>query len=213
MNIFATSSDPKQSAMWLDDKRVNKMITESAQIICTVLAGDSIEDLPFKSTHEHHPIVLWAGSTPQNLYWLSQHHVFLYGEWVHRFDKPHASGLKPKVLSHIPQAKPPKTFQNSAKNTSRGLDFTWCADVHLAYRMYMTARWINDTRAPKWTKRHEPDWRLHCGEEGYFDLCKRAILKKDNICPRCGDEMISSGKGRLTSVRCKTSDCILWEPI
>lgn len=213
MNIFATSSDPKQSAMWLDDKRVNKMITESAQIICTVLAGDGIKNLPFKSTHEHHPVVLWAGDTPQNLNWLLQHHIALAVEWEHRFDKTHASGLRPGFIAHIPPAKQPQTFQNSAKNTSRNLDFTWCDDVHLAYRMYLSARWLNDTRPPKWTKRFEPDWKLHCGEEGYFDLCKRAIKKEDNICPRCGDEMTIEGKGRLKSVRCKTSGCILWEPI
>lgn len=213
MNIFATSPDPKQSAIWLDDKRVNKMITESAQIICTVLAADGVKDLPFKPTHAHHPIVKWAGDTPANLWWTLQHHHALHGEWTYRFGKLHASGLSFKTAESIHQAKFPKAFQNSAKNESRGLDFTWCDDVHLAYRMYMTARWINDTRIPKWTKRSQPDWRLNCGEEGYFDLCKRAIQKRDNLCPRCGDELVFSGKGRLSSVQCKTSNCILWEPI
>lgn len=219
MNIFATSSDPKQSAIWLDDKRLNKMVTESAQIICTVLAGDGVKRLPFKPTHEHHPIVKWADNTPQNLYWLSQHHVFLYGEWLYRFEKSHASGLKPEILSEIAPAKPPKTFQNSAKNDSRMLDFTWCDDVHLAYRMYLTARWINDSRPPRWTKRREPDWRMQCGEDHYFDLCRRALQNiqrsstEEIVCPRCGDEINCKDKGRLISIRCKTPGCIVWDPI
>ena len=87
MNLFATSPDPVTSAQWLDSKRVNKMLTESAQIICTVLASDRIKGLPFKPTHGHHPIVKWAGDTHSNLWWTVQHHIALHDEWLYRSEE------------------------------------------------------------------------------------------------------------------------------
>lgn len=221
MNLFATSPCPKQSAIWLDDKRVNKMLTESAQILCTVLHADGIKNLPFKPTHQSHPVVRWSGDTDANLYWVAQHHTFLFGEWVHRFGKSHASGLSPAVLSHIRNTKSPQTFQNSAKNDSRGLDFTWCDDVHKAYQMYMTARWVNDTLKPKWTKRCIPNWCFDAGDSGYFDLCKRAadLIIKQKIdgevaCPRCGENLKYQGhKKTLIRLECPTPNCLVWQII
>ena len=35
MNIFALSSEPKEAARWHNDKHVVKMITETAQMLCT----------------------------------------------------------------------------------------------------------------------------------------------------------------------------------
>ena len=35
MNIFAVSNDPKQSAEWMVDKHVVKMILETAQLLST----------------------------------------------------------------------------------------------------------------------------------------------------------------------------------
>ena len=132
MQLFVTSEDPLACAIWLDDKRLNKIITESAQILCTVLADDGIKNLPFKPTHAHHPIVKWAGDTDANLNWTADYHRALHQEWQYRFGKTHGSGMSTLHLASVRNTKPPKTFQNSAKNDLRELDFTWVEDTQLA---------------------------------------------------------------------------------
>lgn len=191
MNLFASSPDPRISAQWLDSKRVNKMITETAQIICTVLRSDGIKDLPFKSTHEHHPIVKWAAESEANLNWTAWHHIALHEEWEYRFNKSHASAMPASVMKHIRNVKAPTTFQNSARNESKGLDFTWCTDPHLAYRLYLTARWMGDTLIPTWHKRKMPVW-FDAIPDLLYDRAKQLIGKqKDSIinCPRCGNKL------------------------
>lgn len=69
MNIFATSPDPTACAQALDDKRVVKMVLESAQVICTVLNSRGIPT-PYRSTHEHNPITLWSHDD-DHLAWLT----------------------------------------------------------------------------------------------------------------------------------------------
>lgn len=229
MQVFVTSPDPQLSAQWLDDKRVNKMITESAQIICTVLSGDGVKDLPFKPTHHHHPITKWADYAHQNLFWLSCHHKSLVAEWQHRRGSKHGSSLPSWVFRHIPDSKPPKSFQNSAKNGSRDLDFTWIDDTHLAYQLYLAIRWLTDTNEPTWTKRKRPDWYGHpfgyqnVNRKDNFDRSmlliertKKLIGKdKDNkmICPNCGYTLKYESKFKF---ECKRDlgfgvNCLSWD--
>lgn len=220
MQIFATSSDPITAAQWLDDLRLNKMITESAQVICTVLAQDGIKSLPFKSTHESHPIVKWAGSTHRTLSWLCSHHRALIREWVYRGGNTHASGLTDDVLSHVSPAKLPQTFQNSAKNESLELDFTWVDDVHLAYRMYLTARWLTAIKKPTWKKRSKPSWyeasilddfQIHMA---YINQAKQLIGKDRNgimPCPRCGGDLKYYSQHHFECT--ESNECLSWQRI
>lgn len=221
MQIFATSSCPKQCAEWLDDKRLNKMVTESAQMICTIAHSDGKKNLPFKPTHAHHPLVKWADSDNRNLWWLQRHHYALSGEWTHRMGKIHASTLHEMYLPGIPTQKEPETFRNCAANDMRGLDFRWCDDVHLAYRMYLYARWLKDTRKPKWSKRNEPNWRMDVGDLYYRILCERAMSlvntkqpQGEIPCPRCGEELQwKTEHKKIVSLQCTTSDCIFLKPL
>lgn len=221
MQIFATSPDPKQCAEWLDDKRLNKMVTESAQILCTVAHQDGKRNLPFKPTHEHHPLVKWAADNDRNLWWLQRHHFALSGEWAHRFNKIHGSTLHEMYLPGVPVKGEPESFRNCAANDARGLDFRWCDDVHLAYRMYLYARWLNDTLKPRWSKRNEPYWLMDTGDRYYFDLCQRAVsmvdLKKPEgkmPCPRCGEELQwKASRKELVSLQCTNDNCLLWKPL
>lgn len=51
MNIFATDPCPIKSAQFLDDKRVIKMILESAQMLCTALHQLGYDkEIPYKQT-------------------------------------------------------------------------------------------------------------------------------------------------------------------
>lgn len=162
MNIFVSDICPVQSARNLDDKRVVKMCLETAQILSTALNG------PYRPTHRHHPAVLWAAADRRNQAWLVRHGIALCRTYTSAFGREHASlkvilqvaennWLMPEQNALMPL---PDAFNNSARNASIGLDFTFERQVTVAYRKYLNARWTTDKRAPTWQRRSQPDWSL-----------------------------------------------------
>ncbi|MDJ0953368.1 MAG: pyrimidine dimer DNA glycosylase/endonuclease V [Acidimicrobiia bacterium] len=160
MQLFATSPDPVESAKALDDKRVNKMTIETAQIICTAehLNG---RDAPYKPTHVHHPCVKWSAESLSNLSWVIFHHLALADLYTHVTGKTHLSFTKVgKIYEHLADwSNLPSVFVNCACDRKSGIDFTHVEDVHEAYRLYLCARWPNDKRPPVWKNRAQPDWK------------------------------------------------------
>jgi hypothetical protein len=154
MNIFATSPCPKESAKFLDNKRLVKMCLETTQILCTVInenAGEKIT--PYKSTHKNHPCVKWAGESQENFFWLNIHAMELCGEYKIRFGKVHACTLIASDLPLLDVEKIEQTpFVNCAANKSLGLDFKHINNVHEAYKQYLKARWKLDKMPPKLIK-------------------------------------------------------------
>lgn len=223
MNLFATYADPVLSAQSLDDKRLNKITTESAQIICTVLHEDGIKNLPFKPTHRSHPAVIWAAETESNLYWVTQYHNALVSEWMYRRGKSHGSSMPEKLYAHVKSKKSPKSFYRGARNKARELDFLWIEDTHLAYRMYLVSRWLNDTHLPKWTKRKPPNWysdfAFHDFDNAMLMINRAKTLigsKKGGIiaCPRCGGNIEYISKSEF---HCVESNpwfvCLSWKEL
>ncbi len=227
MNLFATDPCPEISARNLDDKRVVKMVTETAQMICTIAAGDGVKNLPMKPTHANHPVVKWCDADEGNLAWLINHHYKLSGEYTHRYGKIHGATLHEMYIPRVNLNKRPKTFQNSAKNDSRGIDFTWIEDVHVAYRMYMQARWLNDTLKPRWTKRSFPNWYIDNpitpDKPNYCLLMKARQLigerKKGEsgsiTCTQCGATVNWSCPQFKNCIKlnCENIDCLVWEEL
>lgn len=182
MNIFASHPDPRVSAMNLDDKRVIKMILESAQMLCTALyqhggldktqvsttdKGKPIYEYHFKNTnikaykptHVNHPSNVWCRETRLNYGWLLAHMRSLSDEYTHRTGKTHASMY---MYSHlvsgsrfIPTGSLTK-IANCAARTDLGISYKHLDDVHEAYRLYLIDRWANDKLTPKWTNRKRP---------------------------------------------------------
>ena len=72
MNIFVTHLDPVKCAQNLDDKRVIKMILESAQMLSTSINVSGGKG-PYKTTHVNHPCSVWVRSSNANYYWLLNH--------------------------------------------------------------------------------------------------------------------------------------------
>ena len=81
MNIFAIDKNYKLCSIVLDNKRVVKMILESAQLLCNgirrinvigspELFDDAILNKLYKPTHMNHPCSFWAGDSPVNWVWL-----------------------------------------------------------------------------------------------------------------------------------------------
>jgi len=161
VNIFYVSSNEQECAQALDDKRLNKMIVETAQIISTTLREEGhlteSESLYlYKSTHKNHPCVKWASDYPYNIFWL----IELLGEYLieyyYRFDKIHKTSIiylvVPKRICGL-YNKPPILVQDKI----RGID-CYNEDIIVAYRNYLNAKWATDKTEPKWTNREKPEW-------------------------------------------------------
>jgi Pyrimidine dimer DNA glycosylase len=167
MNIFAVSRHPRKCARALDDKRLNKMILETAQILCTVInEREGSQVTQYRSSHVNHPITKWAMSSDDHVRWLYDLGIAYGKEIMYRFGRKHACHL---VLEGLTFRWPwiedaPEfmcgdvEFHNGARHKGLGLDFTHLP-VHEAYREYLKARWPNDKRKPVWTKRSPPSWR------------------------------------------------------
>lgn len=166
MNIFATSKYPRSCARHLDDKRLNKMILETTQIICAVInirEGGNVT--PYKTSHSGHPAVKWAMSSDDNVRWLYELGIAYGKEIIYRFGRKHSCHLVLEGLtfkwSWVEDA--PKfmcgevELYSGARHKGLGLDFTHLLTVE-SYRVYLSARWPNDKRAPVWTKRGRPSW-------------------------------------------------------
>ncbi len=153
MNIFVTNPCPIQSAHALDDKRVIKMILESAQMMATAIsyAGGVT---PYKPTHRNHPCSVWIRENSSNYSWALKHFEALCQAYYDRFGKRH------KCLDHH------SIWQDGANLMAKGdltpfancTEFKNIEDVHQAYKLQMNKKWKEDKRAPKWTKSNPPGW-------------------------------------------------------
>ena len=163
MNIFATDIDPVKSAKALDNKRVIKMVLESAQMLCTALHLNGASHLAkYKKTHQNHPSNVWVRETRSNYEWLLIHFKALCDEYTLRNGgKTHATSLLYNDLAAGAQfikAGPLTTIANCAARKDLGIDYKHIKDVHLAYRFYLIKRWSLDSN-PQW-KRNIPKWYI-----------------------------------------------------
>ena len=90
MNIFVTSEDPDQSAKWLCDRHVVKMLLESCQMLCTAFHLQKIE-APYKPCHKNHPSSIWVRESFDNFQWLIEHSHSISEEYTARYGKIHKS--------------------------------------------------------------------------------------------------------------------------
>lgn len=165
MNIFAISRHPVKCAKALDDKRLNKMILETAQILCTVInEREGSQVTRYRNSHVHHPITKWAMSNEDHVRWLYELGMAYGDEILYRFGRKHACH---SVIEELPTRWSwiedalmcdEIEFHNGARHMGLGLDFTHLP-VGKAYRSYLRIRWLGDKREPKWTRRKEPVWR------------------------------------------------------
>lgn len=161
MNIFLVDTDPVVCAQALDDKRLNKMILETAQLLSGAYRcfeeGSPYCDIPealYKLTHKNHPCAVWTRANLHNYNWLLRYFQALYDEKMHRTDKPHLSYVKlwkylcayalPKEECELP------TFNFNCSKQDTG-------DIFQDYKQCLIAKWDADEK-PTWVKRGAPDW-------------------------------------------------------
>ena len=161
MNIFAVSPDPLICAKYLDDRRLVKMVLETAQILSTarIVKGKSA---PYKKTHEKHQAVLWAIKKYKHRVWLAYLLREYYMEYRMRFRKEHKAWTKmEKIVKRYLRHPLPSlsTFANCAAHADLGLSFKHLSDTHRAYRLYLKARWQHENKngyKPRFTNRNPP---------------------------------------------------------
>lgn len=167
MNIFFYSDNTEQSALWLDDKRKNKMILEAGQMLSTAICLNDFDNLIdrssiYKPTHVNHPSNVWVRESRANFNWCFGWMAHLNYQRVGLGDKrTHASWSK--LADQIAKfhgkgwfpSEELTPFANCAASKAHGLDFKHLP-VHDAYRAYHTAKWKNET--PTWSCGERPPW-------------------------------------------------------
>jgi len=90
LNIFILDNDLKKCVEYYVDKHCVKMILEHTQILCSVhhISGSKLE-IPYRKTHQHHPVVKWATKSLSNYNWLIKLTESLCKEYSYRYDKIH----------------------------------------------------------------------------------------------------------------------------
>ena len=110
MNIFVLDKDPVVAARYIDDVRLPKMVTESAQMMAASLRRHGATDeqmpltkagTPYKGGYAHHPCTVWAGDSDTNFLWLANHAITLCQEYKKRFGKVHACQNPIHQMSHM----------------------------------------------------------------------------------------------------------------
>lgn len=170
MNIFATSSCPIECAQALDDKRLNKLQLETAELLALAVwwhhGSEGLSALGLldrlRKSHVNHPCAVWARQTASNYSWLAAHGAALNAEWSHRFKRVHATSSEIFILEDLWSIMPPGAqtpFPRCCRNLERGVDCTHIEDIHEAYRSYLCQRWPTDKLPPRWTNRLPPKWK------------------------------------------------------
>lgn len=164
MNIFVTDPCPIISAQALDNKRIVKMVLETAQLLSSAIFINSgiLYDEIYRPTHKKHPCTIWTSSSLGNWEWLLEHFVALCQEYTYRYNKRHSSKeILPyliKYRAHI-QKGPMTSFANCARSKALQIDFRELSNTCAAYRQYLIAKWNNDKIPPNWSHRGPPLWR------------------------------------------------------
>lgn len=92
MNIFFLDNNPKQCAIYHNNKHCIKQLLESSQLLCGVhhVVGTQT-DIPYKLSHKNHPCAIWARESLSNYLYLCELGLELCNEYTYRYGKRHKS--------------------------------------------------------------------------------------------------------------------------
>ena len=151
MNIFLTDPCPEKCARVLDDKRVVKMVLETAQMLSTNCSVRGVE-LGYRSTHLNHPCSRWSRSSALAFAWLVEHGLWLADEYTRRYRKQHRSESVIRRASLHRQLfdDKPLTFDFNSSGYRTG-------DVFHDYKLCLVNKWKNKDKKVAW-RGYAPPW-------------------------------------------------------
>jgi hypothetical protein len=140
--------------MDLDDKRLVKMVLETAQMLSTAAILNGGVGC-YKRTHENHPCVKWAACSRGNYKWLLRLFDQLAAEYSWRFHRVHKSHAQHcatliQMQEFIPEgafSEPPAVVKGREGKT-----------LEQQYQRYLQDKW-DESISVKWTNRQPPKWR------------------------------------------------------
>lgn len=164
MNIFITNSDPAEAVKDLDDKRLVKMVLETAQLLsnaCHHYLGEG----PYKKTHWNHPCSKILREDYLTLNWVCWYFWHIYREYIHRFNKTHKCAQYLDIFTEAETKAYDLYVEEHGGEPNHSFPiFPNCTnykdyiDVFDAYRRHLIDKWTAQEKPPKWTNRNPPIW-------------------------------------------------------
>lgn len=179
MNIFVLDLDPVKAAQMQCNVHVNKMSTESAQMLCTahrILDGrhekrlsksgrklaywslpDERESEFYKPVHPNHPCTVWTAETAGNYMWHYRHFIALCKEYTYRYGRVHACQEKfQDSLSRLPININHTTKQTPFPLAMKSNPECMVGDPVVSYRAFYQTK--KERFKMVWTNRETPQW-------------------------------------------------------
>jgi hypothetical protein len=163
MNIFAVSDNPGECAQALDDRRVVKMVLETAQLLSAAartrpeLVPTGVDpDRLYRLSHLNHPVSLWVRQCPAHYQWTRRLLEALLEEYGLRYGRVHACRGIAEALGDAEESEPPSSWCNCTPYPQ--------LPTFDAYRATLDAKWLSDGRPPTWRHRGPPAWSRVAGD-------------------------------------------------
>jgi len=165
MNLFILSLSQKETAEYMMDKHVSKILLEAVQMLCSAKRlldpEDPINEKLYKLAHKNHPVTIWCRKSQANFLWTLELVEELHNEWKFRYNhsdsKMHKSYLIAQLLKiHLPKED---VFEEQ-RLTPFALampDKYKTDDAVLSYRNYYMSE--EKQKIASWKKKREkPNW-------------------------------------------------------
>ena len=158
MNIFVLDKNPEKAAKMLCDKHINKMIIESAQMLCATHWMRNSE-APYKLTHKNHPCSKWVRKSYGNYNWLLKHALAIAKEYEKRYERKHKTL---EVLKWCKKNKPKLKLRKRTKFVQAMPDKYKDKDPVKAYREFYLKEKLRfctwrKTKIPKFVREYRKE--------------------------------------------------------
>lgn len=155
MNIFCTDRDAGLSASYLDDKRVIKMVLETAQLLSSAIRSHGINE-GYRISHLNHPCAKWTRASRQHFLWLVEHGKALNRTYYKAYGKTHQAVYVIDECLEYASVIPDNGWTDWPNCTDDKVSDIPITDL---YRNYMNRKWNNDDFVVTWKNRPIPEWR------------------------------------------------------
>jgi len=169
MNLFILALSQKQTAEWMFDSHIVKIILEAVQVLCTakllIDPDDPENEKLYKMSHKNHPVTIWVRQSQKNYIWTLILVYEMHQEWKYRFG--HTKGEYHK--SFLVAGQLLKRMPTVDKFPQQGLtpfaqampeEYKVKDNAVEAYKKYYMSP--QKRHLTKWTKREIPEWFHFC---------------------------------------------------